>query len=87
MRNGEGRKYILGPHLSQFVYMRHVFFYIESCGCGTCSVSPQLDNDDKGSRKKRIFYSQTGRKGGRGEASPPSALAVSKCENFEPFLH
>ena len=26
MRNGEGRKYILGPHLSQFVYMRHVFF-------------------------------------------------------------
>ena len=26
MRNGEGRKYILGPHLSQFVYMRRVFF-------------------------------------------------------------
>ena len=26
MRNGEGRKYILGPHLSQFVYIRPVFF-------------------------------------------------------------
>ena len=41
--------------------------------------SPILRN-----HKKRIFYGQAGRKGGRGAA--PSALTVSECENFDPFF-
>ena len=34
--------------------------------------------------KKRIFYSQVDRKGGR--RSDPLALTVSKCENFGPIF-
>ena len=37
----------------------------------------------KGSHKKRIFYGQPDRKGWGGQ---PSALTVSKCENFDPFI-
>ena len=33
--------------------------------------------------KKRIFYGQPDRKGWGGQ---PSALTVSKCENFDPFF-
>ena len=38
----------------------------------------------KGSHKKWIFYGQADCKGGGGSA--PSALTVSKCENFDPFF-
>ena len=34
-------------------------------------------------KKERIFYGQADCKGERGSA--PSALSVSKCENFDPF--
>ena len=42
-----------------------------------------------GTRKKRSFYSQADceAEGEGGGASAPSALTVSKCENFDPFLH
>ena len=35
-------------------------------------------------KKKRYFYGQADRKGGRG-GSAPLALTVSKCENFGPI--
>ena len=36
-------------------------------------------------KKQQIFYGQADRKGGR--RSSPSALTISKCENFYPFFH
>ena len=42
-----------------------------------------VDGIVKGSRKKWIFYGQADRKG---RWSTPLALAISKCENFEPFF-
>ena len=37
-------------------------------------------------KRKRTFYSQTGRKGGGEGLSATSALTVSKRDNFDPFL-
>ena len=42
----------------------------------------------KGMRKKWIFYGQADREGEGDKGGPaPSALTVSKCENFDPFFH
>ena len=42
----------------------------------------------RGVTKKRSFYGQADRKGGEGGGggSAPSALTVSKCENFGPIF-
>ena len=41
----------------------------------------------RGIVKKRIFYGQADRRGGRGGGvSAPLALIASKCENFDPFF-
>ena len=49
------------------------------------TVFSVVDDFPKVSRKKRSFYGQADRKGGEG-GSAPSALAVSKCENFGPIF-
>ena len=44
-----------------------------------------LEGADKaGRKKKRSFYGQADRKG---VGSTPSALTVSKCENFDLYFH
>ena len=46
------------------------------------AASKELQKTFRGVVKKRIFYGQADRKGG----SAPSALTVSKCENFGPIF-
>ena len=47
----------------------------------------EIQKGIKASRQKEwIFYGQADRKGGGGQPNP-SALTVSKCENFDPFFH
>ena len=41
----------------------------------------------KASKSPQIFYGQAYGKGRGGGGVSPSALTVSKCENFDPFLH
>jgi len=53
-------------------------------GENTTGGEPSFFSFLKESQKKRIFYGQADRSG-KGGGSAPSALAVSKCEHFDPL--